>query len=200
MMRGKKSRAEAPNTPGEKSLAPEVAAEMEAKAVEVRTAFGKGVKGHLDAGRLLAEYQDKLADRRKFQEFWKDKLRWPKTRVYRLIDAHRDFDHLPEQTLGMFDLSALYALSGDGDDKTAARAKAVKRAEAGEFVTNAVANKLLGKVSPTHPTPGTVRVSKKKLNAEAKKLALDPKTVLELLEHLGVTIIFEGTKPKKEVA
>ena len=176
MNRSKKTSGVPRNKPSVKVPAPEVAAEMEAKAAEVRTAFGKGVKAHLEAGRLVEDYQGKLADRRKFQEFWKDKLKWPKTRVYRLIDAHRDFHHLPDQTLGMFDMSALYVLSGEGKNKIAARAKAVKGAEAGEFVTNARANKLLGKVSTGASTPGTVRVSKKKLTRKPRGWPSTPRS------------------------
>jgi hypothetical protein len=174
--------------------------EMKAKAVEIRTTFGKGVKGSLDAGKLVAEYQDKLADRGLFKKFWKDFLKWPKTRVYRLIDAHRYFGQVPEETLGMFDLSAIYTLSGEGV-KVEARNKAIQNAESGEFVTNAVANKLLGKVArTTSSTPGKITVNRRKLTAEAKKLDIDAKKVLELWERLGITVVFEDAKPKAKVA
>jgi hypothetical protein len=179
----------------------EQAVEMTEKAVEIVQTYGKGALGILLSGKLLADYQDQLADRNKFKFFWKSVLHWPKTRVYRLIDAYRYFGHLPEETLGMFDLSALYTLSGAGV-KEIARTKAVQRAEGGEFVTNALANKLLGKVTRTSTTPGKITVNKRKLTAEAKRLDLDAKKVLELLERIGVTVVFEGTKskPKQQAA
>jgi hypothetical protein len=69
--------------------------DMAAKAVEIRITYGKGVAGALEAGKMLAEYQEELADRRQFKKFWKNILQWPKTRIYRLIDAQRYFAHLP---------------------------------------------------------------------------------------------------------
>jgi hypothetical protein len=96
----------------------------------------------------------------------------------------------------MFDVSALYTLSGEGV-KQEARTKAVQEAEGGRFVTNAVANKLLGRVAKTTgSTPGTIRVARRKLNAEAKKLDLDAEKVVELLEKLGVTVDWQGKRSK----
>lgn len=190
--------SQTPGKQGHGEAAPDVdrTEDMKAKAGEIRSAFGKGNLGVLEAGRMMAEYQDELADRRVFRKFWKDTLGWPKTRVYRLIDAHRAFGHLSDLALGMFDLSALYTLSGEDEQTAKARKKAVKEAEGGGFITNSRANKLLGRAGKSSITPGTVRVSKRKLTAAAKKMSLDAEKVLELLRHLGVNVVLAGSKSK----
>ena len=171
-----------------------------AKAVEVTSAYRASVEGMVRAGMIVADYQDALADNREFTAFWRDHLGWAKSTAYRLADVGRHFAHLPGQTLAYFDLSALYLLAAKRV-KPGVRTKAIKQAEKGEFVTHAEAKGWVGKKPPNPanpPRPGTIRIDKVKLSAEARKLRLDPKDVLQLLERLGITVEFGG--PQKGVA
>ena len=172
------------------------------KSVEVTSAYKAGVEGMVKAGMIVADYQDALADNREFTAFWRDHLGWAKSTVYRLADAGRHFSHLPGQTLAYFDLSALYLLASKRA-KPGVRVKAIKKAQGGQFVTHAEAKGWVGTkpANPANPPrPGKLRVDKAKLNAESKKLGLDPKAVIELWERLGVTVAFEGTEPGKGAA
>ncbi|MEO2089506.1 MAG: hypothetical protein ABGY75_08425 [Gemmataceae bacterium] len=171
-----------------------------AKAKEFRSMYERGVEGHVKAAKLLYEYQCELADKREFTAFWRDHLRWAKATVYRLVDVGKHFGTTPPETLAWFDLSALYLLSVKSVTP-GVREKAIKQAESGKFVTHADVREWLGK-KPTDPAnpprPGTVRIDKVKLDTEAKKLKLNPKTVIQLWERLGITVEFSS--PKEEVA
>lgn len=183
-----------------------------AKATEVRSVYRASVEAVVKTAKLLAEYQDYLADIREFASFWRDHLHWPKSTVYRLVDVGRHFGHLPGKTLTWFDLSALYLLA-TRKVKAGVRKKAIRKAEKGEFVTHAQVRKWLG-TKPTDPAipprPGSIRVEWEKLTAEAKTLKLNAGKVVELLERLGVGVDWQGVKPgeaakatkqpKKEVA
>ena len=168
-----------------------------AKAVEVMSAYKTSVEGMVRTGMILADYQAELVDDREFTRFWKDHLPWAKATVYRLVDVGKHFANLPGKTLAYFGLSALYLLSTK-QVKTGVRAKAIKMAEKGEFVTHKEVKKWLGK-KPTDPAipsrNGTIRIDMKMLTTEAKKVKLDPKAFLELLERLRVAVDWQGKKP-----
>jgi len=61
--------------------------------------------------------------------------------VYRLVAVGRDFENVNRATVEQFELTALYYLCGK--NKTEARATAIARAAAGEFITAAEARELV---------------------------------------------------------
>lgn len=203
---------------------PPTAEQYEAWLAEVKGLYGKTNETMLAVARWFKAKRDQIGQHfEPFIDGYIDTptgLGWSRSQVYRMIAALDTWDG--NEHLDRFDRSALYSLSsrrpsrGNPTQEQKAQAKKVqkareaclKRAAAGEYITNKIALKALVKAgavtvkatSTSTSTSRSLTVEMSDWNARAKDRGLDPEKVMAMLKDLDIVVHWsEATAgPKKE--